>query len=144
MGRQKGSALGLAEMNSDGKPCSGVRGDHEVSTEFFEKTKGLVCENFGRTLLWEPFSRFFHSVCKKKKSQMRLRFFVFTSIFLFCGFFFVCCGCGIKGMVSPQHIGKLDKCLFLLVQRAPQAFLNMQKQGLDICTQSLRFFCKHG
>ena len=33
-GRQKGSALGLAEMNSDGKPCSGVRGDHEVSTEF--------------------------------------------------------------------------------------------------------------
>ena len=40
MGRQKGSALGLAEMNSDGKPCSGVRGDHEVSTEFFEENQG--------------------------------------------------------------------------------------------------------
>lgn len=34
MGRQKGSALGLAEMNSDGKPCSGVRGYQRVSTEF--------------------------------------------------------------------------------------------------------------
>ena len=39
-GRQKGSALGLAEMNSDGKPCSGVRGDHEVSTDFFEENQG--------------------------------------------------------------------------------------------------------
>ena len=47
-GRQKGSALGLAEMNSDGKPCSGVRGDHEVSTDFFEENQGcfLVCEKF--------------------------------------------------------------------------------------------------
>ena len=47
-GRQKGSALGLAEMNSDGKPCSGVRGDHEVSTEFLKRTKDvfLVCEKF--------------------------------------------------------------------------------------------------
>ena len=118
MGRQKGSALCLAERSSDGKPCSGVRGDHEVSTEFFEKTKGLVCQNFGRTLLWEPFSHFlFH--LQKEKIPSRVEIFCFYKCFLVFGFFFVHGRYGVEGVISSQHIGKLDKNHFLLIQRAP-------------------------
>ena len=77
MGRQKGSALGLAEMNSDGKPCSGVRGDHEVSTEFFEENQGCFfgCEKFRENAVLGAVLPLFYFVCKKKKSQRGFEIF---------------------------------------------------------------------
>ena len=101
MGRQKGSALGLAEMNSDGKPCSGVRGDHEVSTEFLKRTKDvfLVCEKFRENAVLGAVLPLFYFVCKKKKSQRGFEIFVLTGIFYFADSFCVLrvqhqrCGC---------------------------------------------------
>ena len=106
-GRQKGSALGLAEMNSDGKPCSGVRGDHEVSTDFFEENQGCffgLRKISGERCIGSRSPAFFILSAKRKNPKGALRFFVLTDIFLFCRFLFAYCGCGIKGMVAPQHL----------------------------------------
>ena len=146
-GRQKGSALGLAEMNSDGKPCSGVRGDHEVSTEFFEENQGCffgLRKISGERCIGSRSPAFFILSVKRKNPKRILRFFVLTGIFLFCRLLFAYCGCGIKGVVAPQHIGQLDKCLFFLGQRSLQSFFNMQEQRLHVCTQTLRLFRQHG
>ena len=103
----------------------------------------MVAKNFGRTLYWETFSRLFYFVCKKKKSQRDFEIFCSYRHFLFCRFLFAYCGCSIKGVVAPQHIGQLDKCLFLLGQRSLQSFFNVQEQRLHGCTQTLRLFRQH-
>lgn len=58
MGRQKGSALGLAEMNSDGKPCSGVRGGQKASTDFPQQADARLptLHGKGKTLFRTLFS----------------------------------------------------------------------------------------
>ena len=50
---------------------------------FLKRTKDvfLVAKNFGRTLYWEPFSRFFILSVKRKNPKGALRFFVLTGIF---------------------------------------------------------------
>ena len=53
----RGSALGLGRQNSDGKPCSGVRGGQEASTEFPQAVfppVTLLCK--GKTLFRTLFS----------------------------------------------------------------------------------------
>lgn len=57
-GRQKGSALGLAEMNSDGKPCSGVRGGQKASTDFPQQADARLptLHGKGKTLFRTLFS----------------------------------------------------------------------------------------
>ena len=84
-GRQKGSALGLAEMNSDGKPCSGVRGDHEVSTDFFEENQGCffgLRKISGERCIGSRSPAFFILSAKRKNPKGALRFFVLTDIFI--------------------------------------------------------------
>ena len=53
----RGSALGPGQTSSDGKPCSGVRGGQEASTEFPQAVfppVTLLCK--GKTLLVKTFS----------------------------------------------------------------------------------------
>ena len=57
-GRQKGCSLGLAEMNSVGKPCSGVRGGQKASTDFPQQADARLptLHGKGKTLFRTLFS----------------------------------------------------------------------------------------
>ena len=104
-GRQKGSALGLAEMNSDGKPCSGVRGDHEVSTEFFEENQGCffgLRKISGERCIGSRSPAFFILSAKRKNPKGALRFFVLTGIFYFADSFLRTAGAASKVWLRPS------------------------------------------
>ena len=104
-GRQKGSALGLAEMNSDGKPCSGVRGDHEVSTDFFEENQGCffgLRKISGERCIGSRSPAFFILSAKRKNPKGALRFFVLTGIFYFADSFLRTAGAASKVWLRPS------------------------------------------
>ena len=111
MGRQKGSALGLAEMNSDGKPCSGVRGDHEVSTEFFEENQGCffgLRKISGERCIGSCSPAFFYFVCKKKKSQRDFEIFCsYRHFFHFADSFLRTAGAASKVWLRPSIYASL-------------------------------------
>ena len=54
----RGSALGLGRQNSDGKPCSGVRGGQKASTDFPQQADARLptLHGKGKTLFRTLFS----------------------------------------------------------------------------------------
>ena len=62
----------------------------------------LVAKNFGRTLYWEPFSRFFILSAKRKNPKGTLRFFVLTGIFYFADSFLRTVGAASKVWLRPS------------------------------------------
>ena len=97
-------------MNSDGKPCSGVRGDHEVSTEFFEENQGcfLVCEKFRENAVLGAVLPLFYFVCKKKKSQRGFEIFCsYRHFFYFADSFLRTAGAASKVWLRPSIYASL-------------------------------------
>ena len=65
--RMRGSALVRKVFNSDGKPCSGVRGNQQVSTDLILMTAGKVCQIQGEATL----STLMPFLCKQSLKECR-------------------------------------------------------------------------